>query len=295
MADDTTNIIIVALVFVMIAVTWLELRYMRRRSKNRKQHIAARPEELQDEAHNALVTTRAIASTMAERGGVQSDEVTSLLREAQMAYGRRNYRVTLDLTKRAKDRLVSLRGQQASQGDLTQLDALPPDAPADEPTTKEILQKEYPPNLVQSRFAISVAEASIESGTISGRDVVQARALLVSAKSRFDAQDYSGALSVARQAEKSARGEAVAASAPSPSSPPPPVPPSVPADAPHPSPAAAVPVGSMCPSCGAPMKADDAFCRKCGTRVVLTNCPNCGASLLVDDAFCRKCGARIQR
>jgi ribosomal protein L40E len=294
MADDTTNIIVVALVFVMIAVTWLELRYMRRRSKNRKQHIAARPEQLQDEAHNALVTTRAIAATMAERGGVQSDEVASLLREAQMAYSRRNYRVTLDLTKRVKDRLVSLRGQQASQGDLTQLDAAPVDASSIEPTTKEILQKEYPPNLVQSKFAISVAEASIESEASSGRDVVQARTLLVSAKARFDAKDYSGALGVARQAEKSARGEAVAAPAPSPSGPPPPAPPSIPAEAPRPSPAA-VPVGSVCPSCGAPMKPDDAFCRKCGTRVVLTNCPNCGASLLADDAFCRKCGARIQR
>lgn len=294
MADTTTSIIAVVLVFVMIAVTWLELRYMRRRSKSRKLRSTSRPDDLQDEAHNALVTTRAIASTMAERGGVQSDEVKSLLREAQMAYSRRNYRVTLDLTKRAKDRLVSLRGQQASLGDLTQLDAVPSDAASDEPTTKELLQKEYPPNLVQSKFAISVAEASIESGAGSGREVVQARTLLVSAKSRFDAQDYSGALSVARQAEKSARGEAVAASVPSPSSPPSHGAPSVPADAPRPSPAA-VPVGSVCPSCGTPMKADDAFCRKCGTRVVLTNCPNCGASLLVNDAFCRKCGARIQR
>ena len=294
MADDTTNIIVVALVFVMIAVTWLELRYMRRRSKNRKEQIAARPQELQDEAHNALVTTRAIASTMAERGGVQSDEVTSLLREAQMAYGRRNYRVTLDLTKRAKDRLVSLRGEGAADGDVTQLDAVPAEAASGEPTTKEILQKEYPPNLVQSKFAISVAEASIESGASSGRDVVQAQALLVSAKARFDAQDYSAALSVARQAEKSARGESVAVLVPSSPSPPPSAPPSAPAEAPRRSPAA-VPVGSACPSCGAPMKADDAFCRKCGARVVLTNCPDCGASLLADDAFCRKCGTRIQR
>ncbi len=293
MADTTTNIIVVVLVIVMIIVTWLELRVMRRKSKSRKQRLANRPEELRDEAHNALVTTRAIASTVSERGGIQSDEVDSLLREAQMAYNRRNYRVALDLTKRAKDRLVSLRADQATRGDLAKLESASADAADEEPTTKERLQKEYPPNLAQSRFAISVAEATIESGATAGRDVTQARALLAAAHSRYDAQDYSAALSVARQAEKSAKGEPVALTTPASaaSSSPAAAAPSAP-EAPRP---AAVAPGTVCPSCGAPIKPDDAFCRKCGTRVVLTSCPNCGASLLADDAFCRKCGTRIQR
>lgn len=294
MADNTTNVIIVVLVFVMIVVTWFELRYLRRRSKSRKQKEASRPEELQDEAHNALLTTRAIASTLAEHGGVRSDDVDSVLREAQMAYNRRNYRVAIDLTKRAKDRLVTLRSQQAAQGDIAKLDSIPPDSESEETTTKEILQKEYPPNLVPSKFAISVAESSVEVGVASGRDVVQARALLVSAKARYDAKDYSGALTVARQAEKAAKGGPVSAAVPSPPSPVPAETPLV-AATPIPPTPAAVAVGSACPSCGAPMKPDDAFCRKCGTRVVLTNCPTCRAPLLADDAFCRKCGTRIQR
>ncbi len=294
MADTTTNIIVVVLVFVMIVVTWLELRVMRRKSKSRKQRLASRPEELQDEAHNALVTTRAIASTLSERGGIRSDEVDSMLREAQMAYSRRNYRVALDLTKRAKDRLVSLRSEQAAHGDLAKLETMTPDAAPEEPTTKELLQKEYPPNLAPSRFAISVAEATIETGAASGRDVSQARALLVTARARYDAQDYSAALSVARQAEKTAKGEAVTTTVPAAVPAPAPAPPVAVAIAPGPAPAA-VPVGSACPACGAPMKPDDTFCRKCGTRVVLSNCPQCGASLLADDAFCRKCGTRIQR
>ena len=294
MADTTTNIIAVVLVIVMIAVTWLELRVMRRRSKARKQRAASRPEELQDEAHNALVTTRAIASTLSERGGIRSDEVDSLLREAQTAYNRRNYRVAIDVTRRAKDRLVSLRSEQTAHGDLAKLESMRADSAPEETTTKELLQKEYPPNLAQSRFAISVAEASIESGAASGRDVTQARTLLDTARARYDAQDYSAALSVARQADKSAKGEAVAVTPPAVSVSVPAV--SAPAaiETPRPGPVA-VPVGSVCPSCGAPMKPDDAFCRKCGTRVVLTNCPNCGASLLADDAFCRKCGTRLQR
>ncbi len=296
MADMTTTVVAVVLVFVMIAVTWLELRVLRKKSKARRERSDRRPQELQDEAHNALITTRAIASTMAERSGIRSDEVDGMLQEAQTAYSRRNYRVSLDLTSKAKDRLVALKGAQTTQGDAAKLEALGSAPESEEPTTKEVLAKQYPPNLVQSKFSISVAEASIESAEAAGRDVVTARSLLVSARSRFDAQDYGAALSIARQADKSARGEPTAVSAPSAPSPAAPEATRPAPEAPEVKPAAvAVPVGSACPSCGAPMKPDDAFCRKCGTRAVLTNCPTCGASLLADDAFCRKCGTRLQR
>lgn len=293
MADTTTTVVAVILVFVMIAVAWLELRVLRRKSRARRERSDRRPEELQDEAHNALITTRAIASTLADRGGVQSEEVDSMLHEAQMAYNRRNYRVALDLTQRTKERLVALKGAQSAQGDAAKLGSLSSGNASDEPTTKEVLQKQFPPNLIPSRFAISVAEASVEQAAASGRDVSTAQSLLGAARSRFDAQDYAGALSVARQAEKSAKGEAVAASLP-----PVPTPAAAPSpSSPSPAPQApvAIAVGTVCPSCGAPMKPEDAFCRKCGTRVVLSNCPSCGASLLPDDAFCRKCGARLQR
>ena len=292
MADTTTTVVAVVLVFVMIAVTWLELRVLRRKSRARRERSERRPEELRDEAHNALITTRAIAATLAERGGIRSDEVDSMLQEAQMAYNRRNYRVTLDLTGKTKERLVALRGAQAAQGDVAKLEARTSPVGSDEPTTKEVLQKQYPPNLIQSRFAISVAEASIEEGEAAGRDASVARSLLTVARSRFDEEDYGGALSVARQAEKSAKGDAVAASVPPASSAVLAAPP--PSQA-SPTKPAAIPVGSACPSCGSPMRRDDVFCRKCGTRVVLTNCPSCGASLLPDDAFCRKCGTRLQR
>jgi double zinc ribbon protein len=296
MADDTTTIISVVLVFVMVAVTWLELRVLRKKSKARRERSGRRTEELEDEAHNALITTRAIASTLADRGGIRSEEVDSMLQEAQTAYNRHNYRVALDLTTRVKERLVALKGAQTAQGDAAKLDALPSSGESDEPTTKEVLQKQYPPNLVQSKFSISLAETSIESAEAAGRDVATARSLLDSARSRFESQDYGGALTIARQAEKSARGEAVAVSVapaaftPAASVAANPSPPSAPKPA-----AVAVLAGSACPSCGAPMKPDDTFCRKCGTRAVLTSCPTCGASLLADDAFCRKCGTRLQR
>ncbi len=294
MADDTTTIVIVVLVFVMIAVVWLELRYLRRKSRARRQKAEKRPEELQDQAHNALITTRAIASTLAERSGIRSNEVDSLLQEGQTAFNRRNYRVAIDLTTRAKDRLAALRSEHAAQGDLAKLPPAPATEGDEEPTTKEILQKEYPPNLVPSRFAISLAESTIADGQTAGRDVAQAQALVLQAKARFDAQDYAGALTMARQAERSARGEAVTVALP-PTSPPSPGPLASAATAPVTPGPAAVAVGAACSSCGAPMKAGDTFCRKCGAKVIQSNCPSCGADLLPDDAFCRKCGTRIQR
>lgn len=292
MADLTSNIIAVILVIVMVAVAWLELRVLRKRSKARRVRSARRSDELQDEAHNALITTRAIASTMAERSDVHSDEVDSMMKEAQLAYDRRNYRVAVDLTSKAKERLMALRGAQATQGDAAKLSALPASSESEEPTTKEILQKQFPANLAQSRFAISVADAAIQEAVPAGRDVATAQSLLATARSRFDAEDYGGALSTARQAERSAKGLAVAT---------PPAPslepmaaanPSTVRDVPKP---ATNPLESSCPSCGAPMKPDDTFCRKCGARAAPANCPTCGASLLPDDAFCRKCGTRLQR
>ena len=282
---DATTTVVIVVGIVLAILTYFELKYLRKSSRARRLHEAKSDTELPDQAHNALITTKAIVDTMG-RGGIRSDEVDRLMREAQMAYDRRNYRVTLDLTAQAKTRLMSLKGAQAAKGDLAKLEASPGTGAA-EPTTKEVLQKEFPANMAPSRFAISVAESSIALGRSDGRDVAYAESLLASAKSRFEAQDYSGALSMARQADKSTREEGTAAGAP-------PSPPIAPA---NPTPIAPVAtVGkSACPSCGAPLKAGDTFCRKCGAKVVLAACPNCGAALLGDDIFCRKCGTRIER
>lgn len=280
---DTTTIVVIVAVIVLAVLTYFELKYLRKSSRARRVRSGKRDEALPDEAHNALLTTKAIVATV-ERGGIHSEEVDQLMRDAKLAYDRRNYRVTVELTTQARNRLMALKSAQAAKGDLAKLAAMP--AVAEEPTTKEVLQKEFPPNLIQARFAISVAESSIEQGKGRGRDVAQAELFLSTAKARFDAQDYSSSLSAARQADKSAQGEAV----------------ETPAGSPPPTPSAsgaAAPVTvigtSACPSCGASLKPDDGFCRKCGTRVFLAACPNCGAELLADDIFCRKCGTRTER
>lgn len=292
MADgvDITTVILTVLIIVMAVVTWFEWRYLRKSMRIRRGRAAKETDELPDEAHNALVTTRAIVSTLAERSGIRNEEVDGIMREAKLAFDRKNYRVTIELTSQARQRLMALKAQQEAKGDLARIEGSPSaGAASEEPTTKELLQKEFPPNLLPSKFAISVAESAIEEGRARGRETARAETLLASARSKYEAEDYSGALSLARQAEKSARGESVEVVAIPPGSAAGPPTSSEPAAAP----AAAVPMGSTCPACGTPIKQGDAFCRKCGTKVAQTACPSCGAELLADDQFCRKCGTRI--
>jgi ribosomal protein L40E len=275
MADEVT----VAVILVAIAIaaaTFLETRFLRRKMKNRRVRTAKRDDMVQDEAHNAIVTTKAIMTSL-ERQGIRSEESAAWLREAQMANSRHNYRVAIDLTAKAKARLLSLKSAQASKGDLAKLDQLSTAPSSEEMTTKEVLQKDIPQNMLQSKFSIGVAETALEQSRVAGRDTSQAVQLLEAAKARFDAKDYTGALSIARLSTRAANGETVDASIPVPAGPP-----------------AASP-GPACPSCGAALRSDDAFCRKCGTRLEPAACASCGANLSPDDAFCRKCGTPVSR
>lgn len=283
MALDTTTILIAALVVMMIVVAYLEMKYLRKSARERRMKAAKETTDVPDEAHNALVTTKAIAAAL-EADGIRSDEVSSLLKEAQMAYNRRNFRVAIELTQRTKSMLMDLKKKQASQGDLAKLGSLPTSG-SNEVTTKERLQKEFPPNLTQARFALGVAESSIAEGRNAARDVSQAEGFLSDAKSRFDAEDYSTALHLARLAQRSAAGEKVEAEVPAPVAKP-----TTAASAAVPAPPSST---AACASCGAALKPDDAFCRECGTPVGPKRCPACGAPLVGDDVFCRKCGTRI--
>ncbi len=275
MADEVTVAVILVLVAIA-AATFLETRFLRRKMKNRRVRAAKRDDEVQDEAHNAIVTTKAIMTSL-ERQGIRSEEAAGWLSEARVASTRRNYRVAIELTGKAKARLLSLKSAQASKGDLAKLDLLSSAGSAQEMTTKEVLQKDVPPNLLQSKFSIGVAETALEQGRVEGRDAAQATQLLEAAKARFDAKDYAGALSIARLSKRAANGEVVDASVPVPVA----------------TRSSEAGVGRACPSCGSALQADDVFCRKCGTRVVSTGCASCGANLLPDDAFCRKCGTPV--
>lgn len=246
-ATDWVVIAVVLVILAMIVIAFLETKYLRKSIRGRRVRAAKRLEQLPDDAHNALITTKAILATL-ERGGLRSEEAAALMQEAQLAYGRRNYRVVLDLTSKAKEKIMALKARQSAQGDLAKLDSTPSSQPEGEATTKELLQKDFPSNYAPARFSLELAQVAIEKGRESGRDVVQAEALLAHARARFDAEDYSAALSAARQAQRSAE--------------------TGPLDLPTPTgvpPSAAE--GLACAACGTTLQADDVFCRKCGARV----------------------------
>jgi len=280
MADPVTDQIIIAVVLFAVAMgilAFFEIRFLRKRMKGRRKRLGKRDDELADQAHNAVTTTKAILSAM-DRQGVRSGDASSMLREADMALARHNYRVVIDLTSKTRDRLMSAKAAQATRGDLAKLEQVATVGGSTDVTTKERIQKEFPPNLLQSKFSIELAGTAIETARTAGRGTDVATQLLDSAKARFDSQDYDGALRFARQSKRSADGEAIE------------LPPAVAPAGPS------MPAGDQsCPSCGASIRPDDAFCRKCGTRLGPGVCASCGAELLADDGFCRKCGTPFSR
>ena len=275
--DPTTIAVVLVGVALVIAVGFFEMRFLRKKMKTRRIRAAKKDTELPDEAHNAVVTTKAIAATL-ERQGIRSPEVNEWIREAETAAGRRNYRVAKDLAGKAKDRLLVLKSEVASKGEVAKLEQLSA-VRGDQTTTKERLHKEVAPNFPQSKFSLELAEGALATARAGGRDVVQATELFEAAKARFEAQDYDGALTMARLSARSAEGKKV----------------EMPAAPSKRAPTTAIVSDRACPSCGAPLRSDDAFCRKCGTRLVPSSCASCGATLLADDSFCPKCGRPVSQ
>jgi len=277
MADlDGVTIGLIAAAIGFAVLGFLEVRYLRKKMKDRRIRAVKGDSELPDEAHNAIITTKAIMESL-ERQGIRSAEVAGWIHEAERAFEGHNYRVVLELARKSKDRLLTLKSEHASKGELAKLEQLAPAEGVAEATTKERLQRELAPNLLQSKFSIEVAGSAIEEARLAGRDVIQATGFLDAAKGRFDLKDYDGALSLSRLSKRAADGQKVEAPIAT-------APKTVPLP-PTPSPA--------CPSCGAAISPDDAFCRKCGVHLAAPTCAACGAELLADDEYCSKCGARL--
>jgi|SRR5437867_2581611 len=276
--DNLPLIVAFVVVIVLSVVTFLELRYFRTFMKRRQTR-----EDLPDRAHNALLTSKAIAGSL-RSSGVVTMSADDAIHEAEMAYRRHDYRVAIELAEKAKTILKTEKARHDKFGDLSRLQRAKPSG-SDAPTTKEVLQKEMPANFMQAKFTISLAEERIAAGREAGRGTADAEAFLQSARTSFDTKDYDAALKLAAKSRRSADGEPVAdipaavggAKAPLPSQ----------VEIPR-------PANRACASCGSGLLAGDTFCRKCGVKVERpTACPKCGTALKADDEFCRKCGTSI--
>ncbi len=250
--DDVLTWVVVLLV-ILVVITFLELKHLRKLMHKRKTR-ASSVTELPDRAHNAILTSKAISRALAD-SGVMTDSADAVIREAEVAYQNRNYRVVLELADRAKGILQTEKVRHDKMGDLARLERATGGS-ADE-TPKELLHKEYPPNYMQAKFTISLAEERIQAARDEGRGIDEAGRLLQAARGHFEAKDYEGALRLAVQSRRSADGEPLSAPA---------IASAIEAPASHtPTP---IPVmGMRCANCGAAIDRGDAFCRKCGTPI----------------------------
>lgn len=253
-------IILVVILLIFIIVVLIELRHLRRRRK-----VAPKKEPLEDQAFNALLSARAISNTLA-RDGTNLSGVNDVLGEADMALKERNFRVSLELTDRAKETMKTIKARSEappkSEGGENFVET--------EVTTKEMLKDKFADNYLESKFSRSLAAEAIEKAKSANAEVSEAERLLGLCDDFVEREDYTQALSYAVQSKKSAED-------------------AIPARR---SEVKAV-ASEKCPSCGAEVVPADAFCRKCGTKLA-TGCPKCGREPEEGDVFCRSCGASLE-
>lgn len=225
MADPITDFAIVAIAAAVAVITFLELRLLRIRKGRRKP-----PEEfLEDNAHNALLTTRAIASSL-ERRGINSPQAEALIREGEEELSRRHHRQALASFDRARMLLSQAKEAQPAQP-AANVEVGPP-------ITKSWQASEERSAELQARFAVGKASKALEHG---GSPSFEAQ-MLAEAKAALESKDFKSAVAKAQKALKSlGRAEAIGLS-----------------------PTLSTDTLKPCPSCGAPLRSDDATCPLCG-------------------------------
>lgn len=234
---------------------------------------------LKDEAHNALITGRAIARTL-ERSGASMPGTWNQLEEAQLAFDRGNFRVCIELVDRAKESMKAERLAREKKGDLAKLESSSPPSGKDEMLTKEYIAKELPENFMQAKFSLNLARDHIEDCRSRALDTGAAALVLQDAERAFDGRDYATALKLAIRC-KNLLGDMEGGLRTIP-------------------PEEEVieiteeQLRNRCQGCGELLNESDSFCRKCGAKIPkAAECEECGKVADIDDKFCRGCGTKL--
>ncbi len=270
-----TLILIVAVV-IAAAVAYLELRYIRTRKQVKVDHYIE-----QDDAYNAVTTTRAVATSLV-RNGKDTSEVDALIYQAESAYDRREFVRSLELADKAKNALKNCKDRDlmtapvketAVKGELGPAKEESKDVPANE-------CRKLPQNYLESKFIIDTVRGLMPDAFAEQREAGQRE--LDAAQASFDAGDYSEALKCALKAKR-----VLAPAAPVKEKIPNVATTVIKAQASTKPPA-------VCGGCGAALGPDDGFCHSCGTKVGMRTCPGCHAPATDEDQFCRRCGLKIE-
>ncbi len=264
---DADQVFLIVLLVVLAVVVYLELRFMRSRNREHIQLLAEK-----DEAYNAIATTKAIASTLKQKGR-DIKEAEPFITEAENAYHRNKFVIVIERSKRAREIMMS--APVVDVGPLE--DAAEPQTETQEEEWKTVHEvKKLEPHFIESRFIINSCRDRLEVEEGSGKDLSEAKTILARAESSFEQTRFDEALreglrvrrllEEAPQTQKPPK-EAVLVKVPKPE--------------------------TRCQKCSAAVTADVVFCRKCGSPIVsVRTCTYCGAELADDDVFCPKCGRR---
>ncbi|MBI0583381.1 MAG: zinc ribbon domain-containing protein [Methanomassiliicoccus sp.] len=254
MIVPTETLILIVVVIISAAVAFLELRFVRDR---RRTKIDAAVEK--DDAYNAVTTTRAVAMSLRQNGR-DTTEGDVLIYQAESAYGRGEFLNATELAGRARKTLMTCK-----EKDLMSMPA-PSVRKCEEESTEVPATRisKMPANYLESKFIIDTVEGMVPQAPDGVRE--EAETCLARARSCFDGEEYTAALAEALKAKRvlapaersrrTAPSEVIRLS-----------PPARTESAAEKAPAGGSEPRMSCPSCHVEVRPDDAFCRKCGTRI----------------------------
>jgi len=286
----TKDQIIVMLLIVMAIVLTIEFIYIVLKKKRRKREMSLfrKPSEpvepLADRAHNTILTTESISSTLA-RQGLETGEADSIIQQAKSQLAMKNYGAAIERADVAKLVLLRIKREAAAN---PQRNAPPHPDPDMRPMNESLFKPaefeakpreeksmdSLPANYIQAKFMLSTTKDLLENRGITNGEAFD---FYTSALRSFEQKDYSKALSHAIKAERildsgtlSLIGEKKIVER-----------------------AEEVIEIMACPGCDAEVSRDDVFCRGCGQNLASSDCPGCGVEIDSADKFCRKCGCKL--
>ncbi|MDD4307448.1 MAG: zinc ribbon domain-containing protein [Thermoplasmata archaeon] len=286
----TKDQIIILLLITMAIVLTIELAIILIKKRRRKEEMnlfrksAETTEPLADKAHNAIITTESISSTLA-RQGMDTSDADAVIRQAKNDLAMKDFTSAIERAESAK--LVLLRIKRESRPpehnapiadpgrrpmDQSIFKAETEDAPRQEKSLDSL-----PANYIQSKFMIATTKDILEKKSITDGE---AYVLYTAAVNFFEKADYTKALSSAIKAEKlldSGSLTLIGEEKPSNIS-------------------EEVIEVLVCPGCEKEISEDDVFCRECGQNLAAApQCPGCGTDIATTDRFCRKCGTKLKQ
>ena len=287
---------------LVLLVGYYALTRLRLRRKQLSLELDTSKDLVEDRSFNQLRIARAEADLLASRG-IDVHRARGLIEEAEAARGRRDYDNSLALARSAHESLVKLHqglplsnppmaGAATRAGGASQLDAAPPPTlePAvpigarDPPSSRaaqglaeDVNRAPLPRNKAESKFQMSLLDEELTRATASSGPnaaVLEATEIKTRAGEAFDKGDFTEAMRLALRGRRRL-GTQLETLAPAPSS----VGASGDAE-----------TSTACRSCGEMLRANDRFCRFCGTLRGTARCASCGTPLEADDKFCASCG-----